>query len=190
MATTNPQPGQNTAIDPKKWVDRYGDMLMSYAHARVQSQEVAEDLVQETFLAAWKSFKLFDSRCRFSTWLIAILRHKIADYYRTSGRNVQSLEDQPEAAAQFTRRGKWSNRLKKWVASPDELAQNREFWTVFAKCLADMPPQLSYVFRLRELQSTETKDICRLLDISSSNVAVRLHRARLLLRQCLEMKWF
>lgn len=178
-------------VDPSDWVDRYGDMLMSYAMARLQRQEVAEDLVQETFLVAWKRHHEFAERSKFSTWLVAILRHKIADYFRASGREALSTEDATAAAeSMFTPAGKWSRRLHAWNAAPDQVAENREFWAVFADCLAAMPAHLSYVYRLKEFKSAAVDDIGVLLDISSTNVSVRLHRARLALRQCLEQKWF
>lgn len=71
-----------TSVDPTEWVDLYGDLLMSYAVARLRKQDLAEDMVQETFLAAWKRRQEFEQRSKFSTWLIAILRNKIADHFR------------------------------------------------------------------------------------------------------------
>jgi len=180
--------------DPAEWVDLYGDMLLSYALSRLNHRDTAEDLVQETFLAAWKQRDDFANRSRFSTWLVSILRHKITDHYRREGtRQACSFEDSDDWQGhepQFTKRGKWTSPPKAWSMSPDELVENREFWKVVAFCLTDMPAHLAYVFRLRELKSAKTKDICSLLEISSANMSVRLHRARLLLRQCLENKWF
>jgi len=180
--------------DPAEWVDLYGDMLLSYALSRLRHRDVAEDLVQETFLIAWKTRGDFAGRSLFSTWLVSIMRHKIADHYRReAGRATSTLDSwdgwkEPEPT--FTKKGKWSSVPKSWSASPEELVENREFWKVVAGCLGDMPGHLAYVFRLREFKSAKTKDICSLLDISTSNVSVRLHRARLLLRKCLEEKWF
>ncbi len=180
--------------DPAEWVDRYGDMLLRYALSRMPDRDLAEDLVQETFLVAWEKRGEFEGRARFSTWLVAILRHKIADYFRKEGgRKSSSLDEsgsEVEAEPLFSKWGKWKRSPKSWSASPEELVENREFWTIVAGCLGDMPAHLAYVLRLREFKSAKTKDICSLLEISSSNVSVRLHRARLLLRQCLEDKWF
>ena len=176
----HPVTERDAPVDPTEWVDQYGNMLMGYAPSRLPGPEIAEDLVQETFLAAWKRHSEFDSRSRFSTWLISILRRKIADHYRTAGRKLpqpESLTEGPSAAEPFTRWGKWAAPLKKFQAAPDELAQDREFWRVFARCLAEMPAHLSYVFRLRELKSATTAEIGDLMEISSTNVSVRLHRA-------------
>ncbi len=180
--------------DPAKWVDLYGDMLLSYALSRMRDRDIAEDLVQETFLVAWKTKNQFAGRSRFSTWLVSILRHKLADHFRREGaRTTYSFDESDEwkeSEPLFTKQGKWTCPPKAWSVSPEELVENREFWRVVAGCLGDMPAHLSYVFRLRELKSAKTKEICSLLEITSSNVSVRLHRARLLLRRCLEEKWF
>ena len=193
MATVSTKE-QDRSHDPSEWVDLYGDMLLSYALSRMRDRELAEDLVQETFLAAWRTRDNFSGHSRFSTWLVSILRHKIADHYRRdSSRASQphdSWEDWKEPEPTFNKRGKWSVGPKSWSASPDDLLENREFWKVVAGCLGEMPAHLAYVFRLREFKSAKTKDICQLLDISTSNVSVRLHRARLLIRKCLEEKWF
>ncbi len=174
--------------------DPDGDMLLSYALSRMRDRDIAEDLVQETFLVAWKTKNQFAGRSRFSTWLVSILRHKIADHFRREGaRTTYSFDESDEwkePEALFDKRGKWTRPPKAWSAPADELVENREFWRVVAGCLGDMPAHLSYVFRLREFKSAKTKEICSLLEITSSNVSVRLHRARLLLRRCLEEKWF
>ncbi|NOY43001.1 MAG: sigma-70 family RNA polymerase sigma factor [Planctomycetes bacterium] len=180
--------------DPAEWVDLYGDMLLSYALSRMRDRDIAEDLVQETFLVAWKSKGNFAGRSRFSTWLVSILRRKIADHFRREGSRTSYSFDESdeweESEPLFNKQGKWTRSPKSWSASPEKLVENREFWTVVTRCLGDMPTHLAYVLRLRELKSAKTKDICNLLEITSSNVSVRLHRARLLLRQCLEEKWF
>jgi len=193
MASTQTKE-QIQSQDPAEWVDLYGDMLLRYALSRMRDRDIAEDLVQETFLVAWKNRKEFAGRSRFSTWLVAILRNKIADHFRREGRRKSSSldesEGEPESEPLFSKWGKWKRSPKSWSASPAELVENREFWVVVAGCLGDMPTHLAYVLRLLEFKSAKTKDICSLLEISSSNVSVRLHRARLLLRQCLEEKWF
>ncbi len=191
--TSNPVNTNPQTDDPTQWVDLYGDMLLSYALSRVSDRDLAEDLVQEAFLTAWKARGQFESRSRFSTWLVAILRRKIADHYRAKGRNPESFGDAQsweEAESVFTAKGKWSQSPAKWSAQPEDLVENREFWKTVAGCLGTMPTHLAYTLRLRELKSAKTKEICSLLQITSSNVSVRLHRARLLLRKCLEEKWF
>ena len=79
-------------LNPDTWVDRYGDSLYRFAAVRVQDTAVAEDLVQETFLAALRGRKNFRSQSAVQTWLTAILKHKIVDHYRKKNRE-QTMED-------------------------------------------------------------------------------------------------
>src|SRR5580698_7089221 len=69
-------------LEPEKWIERYADMLFSYSLARVNRQDVAEDLVQDTFFSALKAKDQFQQKSSEKTWLIAILKRKIIDYYR------------------------------------------------------------------------------------------------------------
>jgi RNA polymerase sigma-70 factor (TIGR02943 family) len=187
----NSQPKTPQLGDPARWVDRYGDALLRYALGRVGQREVAEDLVQETFLAAWKARESFDQRSTFGTWLYGILRRKIADYYRQTGRQpVSNSGAQAEGESFFSPRAKWLEALAPWKESPEELLQRSEFWTIFAGCLAQLPTHLAEAFQLRELRQGSVDEICATTGVTPKNLSVRLHRARLSLRHCLDQKWF
>ncbi|MDZ4655952.1 MAG: sigma-70 family RNA polymerase sigma factor [Bythopirellula sp.] len=177
--------------NPAEWVDRYGDLLLRFACSRVSDAELAEDLVQETFLAAFRHRQKFAGDSSFSTWLVAILRRKIADHYRAAGKSPEyldsSLIDQQE---QFNPKGKWLTALAGWRATPAQLAENAEFWLVFQGCFGGLPVHLAQAFQLREVAHASAEDVSRQIGITPKNLAVRLHRARLLLRQCLDTKWF
>jgi RNA polymerase sigma-70 factor, ECF subfamily len=177
--------------DPADWVDRYGDALLRFAGGRVASRELAEDLVQETFLAAFRHRSQFDGKSAFGTWLVAILRRKIVDHHRKSGRSPD-LDAEPLAVvdASFTAKGKWTSSSTKWRTTPKDLAENAEFWNVFHGCMSGLPMHLAQAFQMRELAMVTVDDASKLTGITPKNLAVRLHRARLLLRQCLEKKWF
>lgn len=180
-----------TLSDPADWVDRYGDALLRYAGGRVASRELAEDLVQETFLAAFRHRSQFDGKSAFGTWLVAILRRKIVDHHRKLGRSPD-LDAESLAAVDdpFTAKGKWTTSSTTWRTTPKELAENAEFWNVFQGCLSGLPMHLAQAFQMRELGMTSVDDASRLIGVTPKNLAVRLHRARLLLRHCLEKKWF
>jgi RNA polymerase sigma-70 factor (ECF subfamily) len=178
--------------DPANWVDRYGDGLLRFALNRVGSRDTAEDLVQEAFLAAWQSRKSFDGRAALGTWLCGILRRKIADHYRVAGRK-QRFAEQAAAAENkplFDKHGKWRESIAHWKESPEHLSQSSEFWEVMANCLANLPNHLADAFRLREIHLMSIEDTCLSTGITPQNLSVRLHRARLLLRTCLDQKWF
>jgi len=177
--------------DPADWVDQYGDVLLRYAAGRVATRELAEDLVQETLLAAFQHRAQFDGQSTFGTWLVAILRRKIVDHHRRTGRSPD-LAAEPLTAVEdwFTAQGRWAVASTKWRASPKDLAENAEFWQVIHGCLSGLPRHLAQAFQLRELRAVSVDEASRLSGVSTANLAVRLHRARLLLRQCLEKKWF
>jgi RNA polymerase sigma-70 factor, ECF subfamily len=189
-------PRQTTAMpaklsDPADWVDRYGDALLRYAGGRVASRELAEDLVQETFLAAFSHRSQFDGKSAFGTWLVAILRRKIVDHHRKSGRSPDLAAESLAAVEDpFTAKGKWTISPTKWRMCPKVIAENAEFWNVFQDCMSGLPMHLAQAFQMRELGMASVDDASRLTGITPKNLAVRLHRARLLLRQCLEKRWF
>ena len=183
-------PTKADTADPEKWVDEFSGPLFRYAMTQVSDPDVAEDLVQETFLAALRSYETYSGRSSFLTWLISILRRKVVDYRRKSRprQPLGSNETEPEAA--FNHRNHWNQTLGRWPSDPDGQLEAAEFWTVFENCVSQLPPALGEVFRLREVMSCSMDEVCEAVGISSGNLAVRLHRARLLLRGCLEAKWF
>ena len=189
--STVSQPEVALPVGPDRWVDEYGDILFRYALTKVSQVSLAEDLVQETFLAAWKGRQSYAGNASFLTWLTGILRRKIVDEYRRQGRT--SLGDPShgsEPTEEFTRRGHWQRPIGHWPDDPQQLLENREFWKALERCTKKLPPNLASVFQLRELEQADTNTICKRLGISMANVSVRLYRARTLLRRCLESTWF
>ena len=192
-------PPENMNLPPEKkppepigssdqWVDEHGDQLYRVALARVGDRDAAEDLVQETFLAAWKGREAFDGRSALATWLVAILKRKVADHFRRTGREAK-LEEQQEHNAMFNRHSHWSQRPGRLASAPESAAENEEFWEVMATCMEGLPSPLAQAFHLRELEATSSTETSKLLGITRKNLSVRLHRARLLLRRCLEERW-
>ena len=180
-------------IDPKKdaidWLDDHGDELFRFAMARVNRKDVAEELVQETFLAAVAKRDQFRGEAKVKTWLIGILRRKIVDYYRKRQRGVQYVPEADDLAAFFSPHGHIKN-VSKWSGDPSKQMENREFWETFQQCMKKLRTPWAEVFTLRVMDGMTTSDICESLEISESNLSVRLHRARLALRDCLERNWF
>ncbi len=179
--------------DPVTWVAQYGDALFRYALLRMRDQTQAEDMVQETFLAALKARDRFSGQSSEKTWLIGILKHKIIDHFRKQKReqscnDIESLTEQLDQ--QFDQNGHWNLSLSRWQ-NPDQAYENKEFWKVFAACIACLPDHLADLFILREIKGLSTEEICKLLDISTTNnMWVMLSRARMRLRNCLDSRWF
>lgn len=167
-----------TLGSPESWVDHHGDALLRYALARVVDRSIAEDLVQETLLSAWRGREAFDGGCEPRTWLVAILKRRIADHYRRQGRRRETPSDGHLEAAVSEEK----------PAGPE--CEAAEFWAVVSRCAGDLPEHLSRAFRLRTFGEAAPEAICDSEGISRKNLSVRLHRARQLLRRCLESKWF
>jgi RNA polymerase sigma-70 factor (ECF subfamily) len=185
--------GSQAKRDVGRWVDEHGDILFRYALQRVRRRDTAEELVQETFLAALKAHCNFDGRSSKRTWLIGILRHKIVDHIRRAekarSRRAEELDETP-VEQYFTKSGHWKNGSTDWGSDPAALAEKRDFWEVFEKCFGALPQPLADTFVLRELEDRQPAEVCSSLEISESNLWVRLHRARILLKECLEKHWF
>jgi RNA polymerase sigma-70 factor (ECF subfamily) len=182
-------------VAPEAWVDRYGDALYRYALLRLRSADLAADVVQDTFLEAFRVRHSFESRSTERTWLFGILRHKIIDQLRKRSREGEVPDDRSAAhraddASPFDRRGHWKITPASWAGDPSRVIETREFWDAFSDCLAELPHGLADAFFLRELDELDSDEVQRILQISPANFWKRLHRARMLLRQCLESRWF
>lgn len=181
------------ASDPELWVELHGDALFRYALSRLGDAAAAEDLVQETFLAAIAGRGGFRGEAVERTWLIGILRHKLVDLLRRRCRE-QPLPagDEGDAVVEgmFLPDGHWRNPPRAWGADPEDLASRREFWRVFESCRGALPGRQAAVFTLRMLEDVTAEQVCQDLGISATNLWVLLHRARIRLRTCLEANWF
>ena len=178
-------------LDASRWLDEFGDALYRFALKRVGSSDVAEDLVQETFMAALRSVDRFEGRSQVQTWLTSILRNKITDHMRKLGRERKRAErDRSEQEPTIFKNGKWIVGVHQWDTSEVSKTEAQEFWLMLNSCMEKLPDKLLAAFRMRDVEELAMKDICEALDITSSNLSVRLHRARLLLRDCIDRNWF
>lgn len=183
-----------SSVDPINWVNEYGDGLLRYALCFVRDKTVADDLVQETFLAALISRSSFTGKSSEKTWLFGILRHKAIDYLRKSKTDHQTEGYDELDFYKSTREppGLWREELipTNWKSDPNATAQQAAFWVVFNSCLSELSPRMANTFTLREIEGMSAKEICELLDLTESNYWVVLYRARTILRRCIEKKWF
>jgi RNA polymerase sigma-70 factor (ECF subfamily) len=184
----------SSKVNPDSWVDQHGDCLYRYALMRVRHPEVAEDLVQETLFAAVRTSANFRGTSSERSWLYGILKNKIIDYFRKLAQEVaftdlEFLED--EMSHKFIDQG-WDHKLgpTEWKPEPEAALDRKEFWETFRGCLDKLPPRVAAVFMLREMEQMDTAQICEALRVSQNNLWVMLHRARMALRECLELNWF
>jgi RNA polymerase sigma-70 factor (ECF subfamily) len=177
--------------------EQFRSYLLRYALLQLRDQTAAEDVVQETLLAAIEGRGRFAGKSAVKTWLTGILKHKIIDHLRRRGREQSLLGDGSDsehseadaADALFAAEGHWREAPANW-GDPDRAFENRRFWEVFEMCAKLMPMKTAQVFTMREVLGLSTEEICKELGITTTNCWVMLHRARLSLRTCLELKWF
>jgi RNA polymerase sigma-70 factor (ECF subfamily) len=163
---------------------------------RVRDRSTAEDLVHDTLLAALKSWQSFQGKSSFSTWLVGILRNKTVDHFRKSERTGgEESPHSPELDSLFIPDGEWrdhwdqNNGPKEWSVDASDIYERSEFMTILENCMNRLPERLAAVFSMREMDGMKTEEICKVLEISPTNLWVMLHRGRMQLRRCLELTW-
>ena len=178
---------------PKEWVKQYSNLLFRYAFVRVNDREIAKDLVQETFLAALKNLPNFRGEISEKNWLFMILKNKIIDHYRkkATGLSVQIDEIMEEIDGYFGEDKHWheDHLPKEWGTENTLAVETKEFYDILNKCLNKLTELLHIVFAMKYLEEKDSEEICKELNITSSNYWVILHRAKLQLRVCIEKKW-
>ena len=179
-------------LQPDNWVDLYADYLYNYAIARINDPEIAKDLVQETFFAGLKSAKNYQGNATERTWLIAILKRKVIDYYRKINSKKGKAEVRINYNSDSESEGDW---LEEQVADPksileNDFIENEELGMAIQECIAKLPKKQSTVFTMKTIRGLSTEDICNELGINPSNLWVMVHRARTALMGCLNENWF
>ncbi len=183
------------------WFDAAGltdlrRQMLLFSTSRISDVGLAEDAVQEALMGALKSAQSFSGRSAFRTWVFAILRNKIVDAQRHKQRmlNASSLHnaddgdaDQPDV---FDLRGCWQAQEQpgRW-GDPEGALHQRQFWSALEACLSKLPAKQARVFMMKEFLELDSDEICATVGITTSNLNVMLHRARLRLRGCLEGRY-
>ena len=168
--------------------------LLRFALLQLRNDAQAEDVVQDTIIAVLEKPERFAEQSSLRTYLTGILKHKIIDLLRSSQRTcrIETQDDQSEddaIDALFRADGHASHPARNW-GSPEATLEQRDFFRVMELCLEKLPAQTARVFMMREWLELETEEICKELGISTSNVWVVLYRARVRLRECLDLNWF
>lgn len=179
-------------LNPKKWVDIYSDYLFNFTISRLNDHDLAKDLVQETFLSALKAMKNFKGQASERTWLVSILKRKIIDQYRKSNSKKGQAEVRMSFYEDGENRGKWIEEKapSDWGNFGEKDIENEELKAVLDKCIKALPKKQRMVFLLKTVKNYETEEISNELELSSSNIWVIIHRARIQLRECMELNWF
>lgn len=168
--------------------------LLRFAKMQLRNDSIAEDVVSETLLAILEKPDNFEGRSTLRTYATGILKFKIIDVLRKRSREVriepldeQSMDDALDAL--FAADGHWQQPPQAWQ-QPEQALQQTQFFDTLQICVDRLPPRLGQVFMMREWLEREMEDICQELGITANNCGVMLYRARMQLRECLDISWF
>ena len=185
-------------LNPHHWTSTYADELFGYAMSKTEKTELAEDLVQETFLAGLKAMESFKGQSSERTWLFSILKFKIADHYRKASTKYEvnnqsfSFEDNSYIDNYFTEDGDWKENAAphSWGVENSTGIENKELANALNFCIDKLPDNQKQLILLKLVEEEETEKVCKELNITPTNYWVIIHRAKLQLRACLEKNWF
>lgn len=169
-------------------------VLLRFARLQLRNDSAADDVVQDTLMAVLEKPDGYAGQSSLRTYLIGIMKHKIVDALRQA-RNTRQFATEEDgsgadvADALFAADGHPLQRPRHW-GNPDASLEQQDFFRVMELCLEKLPPQTARIFMMREWLGLDTAEICKELDISTSNAWVILYRARLRLRECLDLHWF
>lgn len=163
--------------------------LIQHARMVVHETALAEDLAQETLVSVLESPESHRGEASITTWATAILKNKIADWYRSphQRRRVYNASDENEAdptEGLFNEQGSYLEPVPVWQ-QPDGREAQRQIMSTLEGCLRHLPPQTGRVFMMREWLGFETSEICEKLGLNAENCRMIMHRARTGLRQCM-----
>jgi RNA polymerase sigma-70 factor (TIGR02943 family) len=185
----------NNQLNPHQWVNAHSDYLFAFAVTRINDEEQAKDLVQETFLAALEKRTNFEGKSAERTWLTAILKNKIIDAYRkkASGLKTTDIKDAESEQSDFFEEdtGHWTNARgpKEFGMEDEDRIGKKEFEQTLQKCMEKLPALWMAVFTMKHIEEEATDIICTELKVTAANFWVIIHRAKLNLRACLQKNW-
>jgi RNA polymerase sigma-70 factor (ECF subfamily) len=192
-----PSPVAWDALQDEAFLVELRRQMLKFAVLQLGDRHQAEDAVQEALAGALKNAASFSGQAALKTWVLAILKNKIADILRHNRRMVDASrllheeEEEEDFRDLFDSRGYWQadEHPQPW-SDPVESLRQQQFWIIFEACLEHLPAQQARVFMMREVIELDADEICATVGIQNSNLFVMLHRARLRLRECLENRWF
>jgi RNA polymerase sigma-70 factor, ECF subfamily len=168
--------------------------LLAIARLQLRNDAWAEDVVSETLIAALEGAQQFAAQSQLKTWVVGILKHKIIDQFRRAKREVSADAELEAAEVEtfdelFAPDGHRTGSASDW-GNPEASFERVEFFDILQMCIDKLPAGLARIFMMREWLDYETAQICKELAITPTNCFVMLYRARMRLRECLEMNWF
>ena len=167
-------------------VARYQQPLLRLAGSMVSNRAVAEEAVQDTWMGVVRGIEGFEGRSSFKTWLFRILANRA----RSAG-SREYLHAPVESAhavdpARFTSQGQWADPLDRWTDESEDRLDAATWAPILKSALDDLPPRQRQVVMLRDVEGLSSDEVCAVLDVSTGNQRILLHRGRARLRAVLE----
>lgn len=182
-----------TALSFQNQVAEQRTYLMRFARLQLRNDAWAEDCVSETLLAALAKPQAFGNRSQLKTWLVGILKHKVLDTLRSRAREATLADDEGDGSAEldalaFKADGHFASAPADW-GNPEQELGARQFMQMLETCVEKLPASMGRIFLMREWLELSADEICKEMSVTSTNLFVQLHRARLRLRECVELNW-
>ncbi len=180
-------------------VDKYHAAIVRFARLYVGTQELAEDVAQETWMGVLRGLDRFEGRSSLKTWIFRIAANRAQTKGKRESRTIpfaalaSSEAGQDEAVevdrflpAESERPGFWSTLPVDFDNQPEGRLLSEETFDVIRKAIDTLPPMQATVITLRDLQQWSSQEVREALDITEANQRVLLHRARTKVRRVLE----
>ena len=168
---------------------RHNAAMLRFCAGIVRSRDLAEEVVQDTWVAVLGRIDLFEGRGSLAGWIYTILINKARSRARREGRTVSfdDFDDGEGLAGAFDGRGHWRSMPELWEdLTPERHIEGRSVLQHVEAVIETLPPAQRAVLILRGQQELDASEVCALLDISEGNMRVLLHRARLTVRNALD----
>lgn len=180
-------PARIRACEPRALeatVKAYLSHILRAARGAGLNEEQARDSTQEVFKTFIETAERFEGRSHIRTWLFGILYHKISEARRNIAKKESNEDIDDMLEKRFDEKGMWSRP----PVEADSATWRREIAKHIEDCMEPLPETQRLSFHLREVEDCDSEEICKILDVSRTNLGVLLYRARNSLRECLEEK--
>jgi len=167
-------------------VNRYEQPLLRFARSLIANNAVAEEAVQDTWIGVVRGVEKFEGRSSIKTWLFRILANRARSAGSREQRYLPVGNERAVDASRFSAGGQWLEPVEPWVEDADERLDASTWSPVLKEALSGIPPRQRQVLLLRDVEGLSNGDVCAVLEISSANQRLLLHRGRHRLRDALE----
>lgn len=177
-------------------VRRHSPAMLRLARLYVPTAALAEDVVQETWLAVVRGLERFEGRSSFRTWLLRILVNRaktrgVREHRSVPFASLGASDDEDGDAptvdpSRFVPEGAWVSPPRRWETDPESALRSKEVRRIAEEAIAQLPERQRIVITLRDLEGLSSDEVRNALDLTETNQRVLLHRARAKVRQALE----